>query len=150
MTNTSLYPYCSAYNTLGLLNDPLKSAVTQSMDVSEPFELRLLLSLKNDKNIFSYFYLYHVFFKSNDWLQAAVEGQDSVLEQLSLKIFWKKIIQGFLAVFLSWIVFFLLAFVGQHPFKTTPPGFILNAFHMKLIDHAGERKQEQYSANLTL
>lgn len=87
MRNISSYPHCSVYNTLGLLNDPLKSAVTQSVDVSEPFELRLLLSLKNDKNIFSYFFLYHDFFFLVDQLQTAVAGQDPVVEQLSFKIF---------------------------------------------------------------
>lgn len=45
-----------------LFNDSLKPPVTQSVAVSEPFELRLLLSLKNDKNILSYSLLYHAFF----------------------------------------------------------------------------------------
>lgn len=44
-----------------LFNDSLKPPVTQSVAVSEPFELRLSLSLKNDKNIRSYFLLYHAF-----------------------------------------------------------------------------------------
>lgn len=44
-----------------LFNDSLKPPVTQSVAVSEPFELRLSLSLKNDKNILSYSLLYRAF-----------------------------------------------------------------------------------------
>lgn len=53
-----------------LFNDWLKPSVTQSAAVSEPFELRLLLSLKNDKNILSYSLLYRAF--HNDCWQDAV------------------------------------------------------------------------------
>lgn len=45
-----------------MLNDSLKSTVTQSAAVSQPFELRLPLSLKNDKNILSYSH-FTVFFQ---------------------------------------------------------------------------------------